>query len=284
MTIDLAAYLGRLGAYLERMGWTEPAAQRRRWEGPVQPDMKTLRELLLAHLWTFPFENLDVLLGRPIRLDLDSVQRKLVHDHRGGYCFEHATLFAAVLEAMGYTVSRHLARVVLTTPRAQSPRTHMFIVVDLPQGRFIVDPGFGGPGTHVPIILEDLGMTQPGPSRHWMTRDGNVWVLRSRQGDKDIDLWVSDLSVDYAVDFEMSSQYVATHPDSIFTANLMMNRFLNGGRISLMNREVKKDMMGRITTWQLEDRAALHRLLVDHFGIDLPAVETMRVPAVPDWN
>lgn len=49
-----------------------------------------------------PFENLDILLGMPIRLDLQGVQLKLVDTRRGGYCFEHVTLFAAVLEALGF--------------------------------------------------------------------------------------------------------------------------------------------------------------------------------------
>ena len=57
-------------------------------------------ELLEAHIAHIPFENFDVLLGRPVRLDLEGLQSKLVMSRRGGYCFEHATLFAAVLERL----------------------------------------------------------------------------------------------------------------------------------------------------------------------------------------
>src|SRR5688500_1067883 len=92
--LDLAAYLARVGLA------TAPA-----------PTAAGLAELHLAHATHIPFENLDVLLGKPIRLDLASLQQKLVRDRRGGYCFEQNLLFAAVLEAVGFRVSRLAARV-----------------------------------------------------------------------------------------------------------------------------------------------------------------------------
>jgi N-hydroxyarylamine O-acetyltransferase len=83
-----------------------------------QPTFETLAGLLHAHMLRIQFENLDVLLGRPVRLDLDSLQDKLVRARRGGYCFEHATLFAAVLEKLGFQPVRHAARVVCS-PRVR---------------------------------------------------------------------------------------------------------------------------------------------------------------------
>ena len=81
MTLDLDTYLERI-----------------RYRGPAEPH--------LGHVTRIPFENLDILLGRPIRLDLESLQRKLVQGRRGGYCFEHNTLFAAALEEIGFGVTR----------------------------------------------------------------------------------------------------------------------------------------------------------------------------------
>ncbi|MET0344630.1 MAG: arylamine N-acetyltransferase, partial [Casimicrobiaceae bacterium] len=97
-----------LDAYLRRLAWS----------GELRNDHATLAALVDAHMARIPFENLDVLLGRGIRLDLASIQAKLVHARRGGYCFEHATLFAAVLEAIGFTPIRHIACVLMVTPRA----------------------------------------------------------------------------------------------------------------------------------------------------------------------
>src|ERR1043165_7218391 len=91
----------------------EASLDRIQWSGPMSATWDTLAALLDAHMSRIPFENLDVLLGRPVNLDLGGLQDKLVRAGRGGYCFEHATLFAAVLEAFGVQPARHSARVVL---------------------------------------------------------------------------------------------------------------------------------------------------------------------------
>src|SRR5271163_3069048 len=88
--IDLDAYFDRI-----------------QWSGATEPKYATLAGLLDAHMAHIPFENFDVLLGRSVRLDLEGLQSKLVKGRRGGYCFEHATLFAAVLERLGFEPVRH---------------------------------------------------------------------------------------------------------------------------------------------------------------------------------
>src|SRR5919112_1522268 len=103
-----------LEAYFERV----------RWGGRAVATYATLAGLVAAHVAHIPFENLDVLLGRRIRLDIDSVQDKLVGRRRGGYCFEHVTLFAAVLERLGLAPARHAAVGERVLPRTQGSRTH----------------------------------------------------------------------------------------------------------------------------------------------------------------
>src|SRR5580692_9443180 len=137
-TLDLTAYLDRVN-----------------WHGPTERTYATLAGLLDAHRAHIPFENFDVLLGRPVRLDLEGLQAKLVQAGRGGYCFEHATLFAAVLEALGFQPARQAARVVLFAPRTASPRTHMFLTVPVDGMTYVVDPGFGSSAPRVPLPLMD---------------------------------------------------------------------------------------------------------------------------------
>ncbi len=107
----------------------------------------------------------DVLLGRPVRLDLDGVREKLVGARRGGYCFEDAYFFAAAIEELGFHPICHSARVLLFFPRTELPRTHMFLTVKLPEGRFVADPGFGGPGAQHRLPLVDAGDATPAPAR-----------------------------------------------------------------------------------------------------------------------
>lgn len=263
-----------LDAYFERIGWS----------GSTRPDMDTLAALLRAHMSRIPFENLDVLLGRRIRLDLEGLQQKLVRSRRGGYCFEHGTLFAAVLESLGFRLRRHTARVTMVVPRSESPRTHMLLTVALAEGTFVVDPGFGSLAPPFPVPLPDRGADAAVPDTHWMVRDGDCWILRARAGDATIDAWVSTLDADNPVDFEVGNHYTSTHPASGFVNRLALRALTADGRVTVMNRDVKVWHGDEAQSSQLSDRRELRALLVEHFGFDLPEVESLRVPSIPEWQ
>ena len=263
-----------LDAYFERI----------EWGGLTRPGYGTLAGLLAAHMSRIPFENLEVLLGRPVRLDLPSLQGKLVQARRGGYCFEHATLFAAVLEQLGFSPLRHTARVVLLLPRHESPRTHMLLTVPLAEGTFIVDPGFGALAPRIPVLLTDGAPMRTDHEIHWMARAQGEWVLRTKVGEKVVDCWMSSLEPDNLVDFEVGNHYTATHPMSPFVNRIMMRALTPSGRVTVMNRDVTIRDGAASTSSQLADRAALRGLVAAHFGFDLPEVERLRVPSIPEWS
>jgi N-hydroxyarylamine O-acetyltransferase len=146
-----------LPAYLDRIGVSRADSR--------APTLDTLRALHLGHSTTIPFENLDVLLGRPIRLDLASLQAKLVEARRGGYCFEHNVLFAAVLEALGFPVTRLAARVYMGPPSPARPRTHMLLRVEVGAEPWLADVGFGRDGLLEPVPFD------PGPAVSQVGRD-----------------------------------------------------------------------------------------------------------------
>ena len=255
-----------------------------RWGGGTRPTFETLAGILSAHMARIPFENLDVLLGRPIRLDLEGVQDKLVRARRGGYCFEHATLLGAVLERLGFEPIRHTARVVLVVPRTEAPRTHMFLTVPLGAGTFVLDPGFGALAPRVPVPLADGAEARIDAECHRMVRDGRDWVLRARAAGEDVDCWVSTLEREYPMDFAMGNHYTSTYRTSPFVNQIMMRALLDDGRVTVMNRDVTIRQGSAVRTWQLADRAALRGVLLEYFGIDLPEVTTIRVPAIPEWE
>jgi N-hydroxyarylamine O-acetyltransferase len=261
-----------LDAYFDRIGWG----------GSTTPGQDTLAALLRAHMARIPFENFDVLLGRPPRLDLEGLQAKLVTARRGGYCFEQATLFAAVLEAIGFAPRRHSARVVLQAPRTESPRTHMFLTVPLPEGTFVVDPGFGSLAPRAPVPLD--GGPGAGAATHWLTRDGAYWTLHARSADETIAAWVTTLEHDHPVDFVMANHYTATHPGSAFVNRVLLRALRGDGRVSVMNRDLTMVEDGTTRSSVLADRAALREIVATHFGFDLPEIETLRVPTIPEWR
>src|SRR5688572_15229707 len=130
----------QLDAYLKRIEYS----------GDLRPSAAVLAALHLAHATHIPFENLDVLRGVPIRLDLDSLQAKLVDARRGGYCFEHNLLFSAVLEDLGFAVTRLAARVRQRRSDV-APRTHMLLLVDVDGQTLLADVGFGAEGLLLPV-------------------------------------------------------------------------------------------------------------------------------------
>ena len=266
-SIDLDAYFARI-----------------QWDGDTAPTFESLAGILYAHMRRIPFENLDVLLGRGIRLDSDALQDKLVRARRGGYCFEHATLFADMLEKLGFAPVRHSARVVLMAPRTASPGTHMFLTVPLAEGTFVVDPGFGALAPNAPVELFDASVHDSAGRSHWMVRDGAYWTLRARIDEKVVDCWVSTLEAEYPIDFVVANHYTSTHPDSAFVNRIMLRALTDVGRIAVMNRDVTIRAGDTSRAMQLADRSALRELLAEHFGFDLPEVETLRVSSIEQWR
>jgi N-hydroxyarylamine O-acetyltransferase len=263
-----------LASYLERI----------HWRGDAAPTYDTLASLLRAHMLAIPFENLDVLLGRRVRLDLEGVQDKLVRRRRGGYCFEHGTLFAAALEHLGFKLVRHTARVVLTVPRTEAPRAHMFLTVALPEGRFVVDPGFGALAPRVPVPVVEGVEARAEQELHWMARDDDHWMLKARTYDGVVDCWVSPLDTANLVDFELGNHYTSTHPASPFVNRIMLRALTKDGRVGVMNRDLTIWRANKPTATQILDRKALRALLLEYFGFDLAETEQIRVPSIPEWQ
>jgi len=263
-----------VAAYLERI----------KWRGHLEPTLDVVSGLLRAHMRAIPFENLDVLLGRRIRVDLDGVFDKLVTLRRGGYCFEHSTLLAAALVHAGFAPATHSARVVMVAPRSAAPRTHMFLSVTIDGTTYVLDPGFGGHGPLVPLPLIEHHETREGPDVHRFVRRGGEWVLETPIGGTMTALWMSTLETDSPVDFVMANHFTSTWPDSPFVNRLMLRALTPDGRVSVMNRDVTVLRGTASEIRQLPDRAALRSLLIEHFGFDLPEAEQVRVPTVAEWS
>jgi len=270
---DLDAYLARIG--VRGRGSLDPRDHLR---------IETIAALMHAHMAAIPFENLDVLLGRGVRVDLDAVFAKLVTARRGGYCFEHGTLFQAALRALGIEAVAHAARVLLVAPKAEAPRTHMFLTVGLHGHTWILDPGFGGQGPLVPLPLAEEREVRNGRDAHRLVRRDGEWVLEGLVNGAMTALWTSSLEPQFPVDFALANHYVATFPDSPFVNRLMIRALTPGGRVSAMNRDVTVLQDGAAEKRQLADRAELRALLDRHFGFDLPEVDRLRVPSVPEWD
>jgi N-hydroxyarylamine O-acetyltransferase len=199
--LDLKAYLGRIGVAVK-----------------VEADLAGLQALHLGHATTIPFENLDIQMGLPIHLDLASLQAKLVQRWRGGYCFEHNTLFLAVLKAYGFEVIPCEARVRLGA-MAVLPRTHMLLVARLESVSWLCDVGFGGEGLLHPVPMDGQAHGQF-LNTYRVTDEGSLRVLQSFHHGAWEDLYAFLPEERFPIDFEMANHYTSTHPESRFLKTL----------------------------------------------------------------
>jgi N-hydroxyarylamine O-acetyltransferase len=248
-----------LDAYFARIGYS----------GPREPSLAVLNAVHAHHVRAIPFENIDVLLGRGIRIDLLSIEQKLVKGRRGGYCFEQNGLFSAVLRALGFAVTPLIARVRWQVPEGtNAPFTHMLIRVETEEGSFLADVGFGSMSLSQPLRLEfdreQSGSLEP---RRLVQRGPEV-VQQARLGDTWSDMYQFSLSEALDVDFEMGNWYTSTHPNSRFMQNIIAARAGDGLRHTLLNCELSTRYAdGRVERRTLESQGDLIAALASHFDL-----------------
>jgi N-hydroxyarylamine O-acetyltransferase len=247
--LDLEAYLARIGL-TGRPG---------------------LAELHRAHVTSIPFENLDPRRGIPVSLAPEDLQRKLVRERRGGYCFEQNLLLKAGLEALGARVETLLARVRVGAPPGNPrPRSHLVLRVRADGEDWHADAGFGH-GT----LLEPIPFGPGGPyvQSGWQFRvleEGPELVLQTVQDGEWIDLYGFVPEPVPFVDIETSNWFTCTYPRSPFVTGLIVSaQRPDGARVSLSDRQglsLREDVPAGGTTRPVQPEE-VRELIEERFGL-----------------
>lgn len=263
--MEIDAYLARIGA-----------------DRPAEPSADALRDLQVAHLLSVPFENLDIVLGRPISLDLESVFEKVVARRRGGYCYELNGLFAWLLEALGFSVRRLSARTVAGFDGEVGPEfDHLVLLVGLDEP-WLVDVGFGDT-FRTPIRLAP-GRDQVDPlgRAYRIEVEGGDWCLRERIDPDDEAFEVIEalrpgqpwrtqfrftLRPHALADFAAMSRWQETE-SPYFTQHRIATLATQDGRSTLMDDRYLVHVAGVRTERKIDDDE-VSTILRDAFGIDL---------------
>lgn len=252
--IDLAAYFSRIG-----------------FTGEARADFETLYALQYAHATSIPFENLHILFGHGIKLDPETLQRKILRECRGGYCFEQNGLFLRVLKQIGFAAEGLIGRVRWMTPEDQpTPLTHMLIRVELEDGPYLVDGGFGGLRQTVPLKLVP-GLVQKTTHEDMrLVEKEDGLLLEADLGERWAGLCQFALKGVPQTDYELGSWYTSTHPDSLFVNNLIVEMPGEGVRRTIFNGEFIERRLGeepRVTKLETADQAAA--VLAEYFGLSV---------------
>jgi N-hydroxyarylamine O-acetyltransferase len=258
--IDLDAYFARIG-----------------YAGARTPTLETLRAIQLRHAQAIPFENLNPLLRWPVPLEARSLEQKLVHDGRGGYCFEHNLLLSHALTALDFRVTGLAARVLWNgRPGVVPARGHMLLRVDLGTTPYVVDVGFGGMTLTGPLRLEvDVEQATPHEPFRLVTV-GSEFVMQAKVANTWQPLYRFALQEQLLPDYEVINWYLSNHPSSPFVQGLIAARVAPDRRYALRNNELAIHYLRGSTERRiLRSGAELRRALEEELWLRLPATSEL---------
>ncbi|MFJ1567187.1 arylamine N-acetyltransferase [Streptomyces erythrochromogenes] len=256
-----------LDAYLERIGLREDSAVL----GELRPDLTTLYAVHRAHTAAITFESLDVLLGRPVALDVKSIEDKLVHGRRGGYCYEQNSLLAAALERLGFEVTGRGAR---NRTRGDSllAVTHAVLVVTVDGEQWLCDAGFGHQGPREPVPLARPGAeVEQGKWTYRIREEADgILALCLLRGEIWRDLYAFSPQRYHPVDYVVLNHYSSGHPRSSFVGRVIVQRPGDDLRRALVGRELTTLHPDGTTEQRLVGPEELLTVLDQEFGVRLP--------------
>ncbi|OKJ05622.1 arylamine N-acetyltransferase family protein [Kitasatospora sp. CB01950] len=266
--LDLDAYLARIG-----------------YAGERAPTPRVLRALHAAHIAAFAFEDLEVVLGRAVRLDLESVQAKMVRRRRGGTCCEQTLLYAAALDALGFVFTATASRVRLGEHRLR-PATHYSLRVELDGEAWFTDVGFGAEGLLEPIRLRDGEVARQSGWTYGLVREGGPTpgttgplVLSLLRPDGWFGLYAIGGEPRFPIDFTVTSHFTSTHPLSPFHGRLLVQKPAADRRLVLRDTELARLLPDFTEERRRVPAGELPGLLAEEFGIVLDAEDSAALVA-----
>jgi N-hydroxyarylamine O-acetyltransferase len=254
-TFDQSAWLKRIG-----------------YAGPTTPTLETLNRLIFAHARTISYETLDIMLGRPPKLDIPTLQTKMITRGRGGYCFEQNMLFRAGLRSLGYRITSLQGRVVrgmaIDAPR---PAIHMLLQVELPEGIYLADVGFGNLAPTSALQLEPrIEQETPHEVMRFIDVGGELTLqAQLKHG------WEHIYRVipypRYDGEYDITNWYTGTHPETPYQGNIIVAKpGPNRTRVTMYNSRVTvRDADGRAEKRWLQNESEYHNVLRGEFGLNM---------------
>lgn len=254
--------MAKLDAYLERIGYA----------GSREPIYPTLRAIHQAHLLSIPYENLDIHLGRPLRLEPEQTFEKLVLKRRGGWCYEMNGLLAWALRELGFRLNYLAGAVPRANAGPNADGNHLVLLVHLAEGDFIADVGFGD-GFWEPIPLREGRYLQNNFQFRLEYSPDDRWTVHNHpQGAAptyDFSLRPHKLE-----DFQARCEWLQTSPHSGFVQKTVCQRMLPDGIVTLRGAVLKTVWVDKAEQRLVESEAEYAQVLEEVFGLE---VDTARL-------
>ena len=212
------------------------------------------------------------MLGRTPKLDVASLQSKMISGGRGGYCLEQNMLFREGLRSLGYKITSLQGRVVrgmaIDAPR---PAIHMLLQVDMPEGPYLADVGFGNLAPTSALLLR-AGLEQETPHEPMRFIDvGGELTLQAKLRDTWEHIYRVIPYPRFDGEYEITNWYTGTHPDAPYQSNIIAARpGPNRTRITMFNRRVTvRHATGEADRRELKHEVDFRSMLCDELGLNM---------------
>jgi N-hydroxyarylamine O-acetyltransferase len=260
-------------AWFDRIGYS----------GLLTPTLETLNKLIFAHSHAISFETLDIMLGRPPKLDLATLQSKMISGRRGGYCFEQNMLFRAGLRSLRFRITslqgRAIRGMALDAPR---PAIHMLLQVDLPEGPYLADVGLGNLAPTKALLLKaNIEQETPHEVMRFIDVGGELTLqARLKLG------WEHIYRVipypRYDGEYEIVNWYTSTHPETPYQGNIIVAKpGPDRTRVTMYNARITvRDSNGRSEKRWLSSDDQYYDVLRGLFGLNMSDQEIDQCIAV----
>lgn len=223
-----------------------------------------LRKIQYAHITHVPYENTEIVDKHPLSLEEDDLFRKIVIEHRGGYCFELNGLLGFVLRSLGYEVDEHMGRFLRGETEIPKPR-HRVLAVKSEGKRILCDVGIGSDAPYYPLEII-IGKEQDG---YRFVRDDFLGIVLEEKINGE---WKQFFSFtenkQINKDFLSPSYYCENHPSSIFHCN-MLSLKTPDGRYTIDDNTFRIRKDGQITFEKEMTDKELEEICPKYFGMSL---------------
>ncbi len=235
----------------------------------AKTDLATLRELHKQHVFSIPFENLDIHYGNPISLEPEKLFQKIIINKRGGYCFELNGLFQLLLEHLGFQVYSASARVLFDS-EGVPPRSHRLLIVDLEKDQWLVDVGFGANGLVEPIPLKVGVEHHQFKATYKLEPDQELgFIFKAKESQGWVSQYAFSLERHLPIDFVFPNYYHSHCADSMFTKKKICQLRTRQGKKRLIDRKLSISSNGQVHDTIAKDEDEYLKMLEKHFNIEI---------------
>lgn len=249
--------------------WVNQYLDRIQYSGELTGDLKTLQALHQAHLLTVPFEDLDIHLGKPLRLNQQSLLEKVIIANRGGFCYELNHLFGILLREIGFQVEFIAAQVFGEEGPLGDYFDHMALKIN---DKWLADVGFGGGSFLSPLLIHSkLPQQDQAGAFHIKQFNHGRYQVRWTHTLEDVTkpLYNFDLDAQDISDFEKECHRKQINPHSHFVKNKICTMATHQGRKTLLNDTFTERVYGEKQTTHIPDRVTEREILRKHFNINI---------------